>query len=80
MIPQPKLTEQESRALAKHIVQEMFRMLTNDENVGRLAGAWAKYLDQWIGKNFRRLVMFVFMAGCVWAAIRFELWTKLFDR
>lgn len=74
----PRLSEQESRALARHIVQELFIHLSDDDNVALIAGKWGKYLDQWLGKNVRRLLVLIFLMMGGALALKFELWSKLF--
>ena len=73
------LTEEESRALAKHIVAEMIKSLGEEENVSRIANVWGRYLDQWIGKNFRRLVVLIAMALTLLVAVKVQVW-NLFGR
>lgn len=71
----PRLTKEESQELAKHIVAEMISRLSEEENVSRLAQAWGRQLDQWIGKSFRRLVILVFMFITAALAVKFQVWT-----
>ncbi len=75
MMP-PRLSERESRALAKHIVQELFVQLSDDDNVALIANKWGKYLDQWLGKNFRRFLVLVFIGLSVFLGLKFEVWSK----
>lgn len=69
-----RLTEEESRRLAKQIVQELVVMLSHEESVGNIAKVWGKYIDQWIGKNMRRAVVaaFLFLSGVI--AVRSQVW------
>lgn len=70
-----RLTEEESRRLAKQIVQELMVLLSHEESVNKIATVWGKYIDQWIGKNMRRAVVaaFLFVSGAI--AVKTEIWS-----
>lgn len=73
-----RLSEEDSRRLAKHVVETMVTTLSHEETVAALVGLWGKYLDQWIGRNFRRLVLYVIIVVVVTAAIRLQIWRYMF--
>lgn len=74
----PKLTEEESRLLARHIVQELLRQLGNDDSIATIADKWGRYLDQWIGKKVRGALVLLFLLVSGALALKFELWSRLF--
>src|SRR4051812_40861762 len=49
------LTQEESKALAHHIVEALILRLSDEQVVEALTTVWGKQLDQWIGKGIRRM-------------------------
>lgn len=74
---QQRLTEEESKQLAKHIVQQMVVMMSNEETVEQVATIWGRYLDQWIGKNLRRLIVLAFIGLMSAVAVKAQVWLWL---
>jgi hypothetical protein len=72
------LSEEDSKRLAQHIVEQMVVALSNEENVKLISGVWAKYLDQWIGRGFRRFAFYVLAVAVVTGAVKFQIWNTMF--
>lgn len=76
-MPMSRLTDEELRDLARHIVREMVVKLTEEETVADVAKIWGRYLDQWLGKNLRRLVIFAFVSLSGFVAAKIHVWEAL---
>lgn len=69
-----ELSEEDSKRLARHIVQQLVVTLADDETVEKITGVWGKYLDRWIGRGFRRFAFYVLIAALVAGAVKFQAW------
>lgn len=72
------LSTEESKELAKHIVDHLIIKLSDEETVKSISNVWGKYLDQWIGRGFRRLLFYVLVVAVVMGAVKLQVWNYMF--
>jgi hypothetical protein len=73
-MPPTYLSQEDSKQLAKHIVDALMVKLADEQAVAAIANVWGKYLDQWIGRGFRRFAWYVLCAALIAGALKFQIW------
>lgn len=73
-MPPTYLSPEDSKQLARHIVDALMLQLSDEATVAAVASVWGKYLDQWIGRGFRRFAVYVIFAALVAGALKFQVW------
>lgn len=72
------LTDEDAQAIAEHISDKLIERLSDERTAQHVIGVWSGHLDQQIGKGVRRLLFYVGIALLGIAAVKFELFAKLF--
>ena len=76
MMPQP-LSDHDIRKIAIVVSEVLVTKLSDEKTVEHITSVWGKYLDQMIGRGFRRVGWTVFIIALGFAAVKFDVFKKL---